>query len=147
MRALERGLHLLEALGRLRSASVVELARATGLPRPTIYRLLETLQEAGLVARNEAELYRLTQRVRALSDGYDEEEWISGVARPVLEALGQEIAWPVSLFTFDAGRMLVRETTHHRSALSVDHGMVGQRLAGGSRGSDFGIASEHWFAG
>lgn len=128
VRALERGLDLLMALGRLRSASVIDLAQATGLPRPTIYRLLETLQSAGLVARNEADRYRLTQRIRMLSDGYDEEEWVGGIARPVLEALGREVAWPISLFTFDAGRMLVRETTHHQSALSVDYGMVGQRL-------------------
>ncbi len=128
VRALERGLEVLLALGRLRSATVVALARATGLPRPTLYRLLETLQAAGMVARNESEHYRLTQRVRALGDGYDEEDWITRIARPALAALGEDVAWPVSLFTFDAGRMLVRETTHHQSALSVDYGMVGQRL-------------------
>lgn len=128
MRALERGLEVLLTLGRLRSAPVVVLAQATGLPRPTLYRLLETLQAAGMVARNEADHYRLTQRVRALGDGYDEEDWVTGIARPVLAALGEDVAWPTSLFTFDAGRMLVRETTHHQSALSVDHGMVGQRL-------------------
>ena len=127
-RALERGLDVLWALNRLRSATVLDLAGATNLPRPTVYRLLASLQAKGVVARNEADQYRLTQRALTLSDGYDEDEWISAVARPVLTALGREVAWPVSLFTFDAGRMLVRATTHHESALSVDHGMVGQRL-------------------
>ena len=129
VRSLERGLAVLLALNRLRSASVLDLAAATRLPRPALYRLLATLEGAGLVARDGmAERYRLTQRVRMLSDGYDEEEWISAVARPVLEELGREVAWPLSLFTFDDGRMLVRETTHQQSALSVDRGMVGQRL-------------------
>lgn len=129
VRSLERGLAVLLALNRLRSASVLDLAAATRLPRPTIYRLLATLEAARLVARNgTAEQYRLTQRVRTLSDGYDEEEWVSGAARPVLEELGREVAWPLSLFTFDDGRMLVRETTHQQSSLSLDRGMVGQRL-------------------
>ena len=30
--------------------------------------------------------------------------------------------------TFEEGRMLVRETTHEASTLSIDHGMVGRRL-------------------
>lgn len=129
VRSLERGLAVLLALNRLRSASVLEIAAETRLARPTIYRILETLRGVGLVARDGlAERYRLTQRVRALSDGYDEEEWISGIARPLLKELGREVAWPLSLFTFDDGRMLVRETTHEQSALSVDRGMVGQRL-------------------
>ncbi len=129
VRSLERGLAVLLALNRLRSATVLEIAAETRLARPTIYRILETLRGAGLVARSGmAEQYRLTQRVRALSDGYDEEEWISGIARPLLKELGREVTWPLSLFTFDDGRMLVRETTHEQSALSVDHGMVGQRL-------------------
>ena len=128
VRALERGLDLLRALNRLRAATVLDLARATGLKRPTIYRLLASLQSGGLVARDEADRYRVTQRVLTLSDGYDDDEWVRAIARPVLTALGRDVAWPTSLFTFDAGRMLVRATTHHESALSVDHGMAGQRL-------------------
>ena len=128
VRALERGLDVLWALNRLRLATVLDLSRATGLARPTIYRLLETLQAKELVARNEAEQFRLTHRALTLSDGYDDDEWIGAIARPVLTALGQDVAWPTTLFTFDAGRMLVRATTHHDSPLSVDHGMTGQRL-------------------
>jgi IclR family transcriptional regulator, mhp operon transcriptional activator len=36
--------------------------------------------------------------------------------------------WPVSLMTFEEGRMLIRETTHPVSSLSIDYGMVGRRL-------------------
>ena len=41
----------------------------------------------------------------------------------------REHVWPVSLFTFEAGKMLVRDTTHRLSALSIDYGMVGRRMA------------------
>src|ERR1700756_3932995 len=47
VRALERGLAVLAAMNRHKIASVLELARETRLPRPTVYRLLETLGRAG----------------------------------------------------------------------------------------------------
>src|SRR5580704_6529100 len=51
VRALERGLAVLAAMNRHKIASVLELARETRLPRPTVYRLLETLGRAGYVTR------------------------------------------------------------------------------------------------
>jgi len=47
VRSLERGLAVLAAMNRHKIASVLELARETRLPRPTVYRLLETLARAG----------------------------------------------------------------------------------------------------
>ena len=52
VRSLERGLALLVAMNRRKLPSVVELARETRLPRPTVYRLLETLHRAGFVMRS-----------------------------------------------------------------------------------------------
>ena len=40
----------------------------------------------------------------------------------------RELVWPAALMTFEQGRMLVRETTHEASVLSIDHGMVGRSL-------------------
>ena len=129
VRALERGLDLLVAMNRLKHASVMDLARATRLPRPTIYRLLDTLSHAGFITRGSAlDRYRLTRQVRTLSDGLEDDEWISEIALPRLAELTRELVWPAALITFDEGRMLVRETTHQASALSIDHGMVGRRL-------------------
>jgi len=42
--------------------------------------------------------------------------------------LTSQLVWPVALMTFEEGRMLVRETTHEASTLSIDHGMVGRSL-------------------
>ncbi len=42
--------------------------------------------------------------------------------------LTRQLVWPLALMTFEAGRMLIRETTHEASTLSVDHGMVGRSL-------------------
>ena len=129
VRSLERGLALLVALNRRKLPSVVELSRDTRLPRPTVYRLLETLSRAGFVARSSPhDRYCLTSQVRALSDGFAEDDWIAEIAAPLMTQLTRQLVWPVALMTFEEGRMLVRETTHEASTLSIDHGMVGRSL-------------------
>jgi IclR family mhp operon transcriptional activator len=129
VRSLERGLALLAAMNRHKVASVIELAQETQLPRPTIYRLIETLRRAGFVARSgSADRFCVARRVRTLSDGFVEDEWISAIAAPRMVEFTRAFVWPLALFTFEEGRMLVRETTHAASALSIDYGMVGRRL-------------------
>src|SRR5690606_40094845 len=69
-----RGLQVLRALNEHNYTTVLQLSKATGLPRATIYRLLDTLIAAGYVAQGGTkDLYRLTIMVRALSDGFDDE--------------------------------------------------------------------------
>jgi IclR family mhp operon transcriptional activator len=129
VRSLERGLSLLVAMNRRKLPSVVELARDTRLPRPTVYRLLETLSRAGFVSRSSpADRFCLTPKVRSLSDGFLEDDWIAEIAAPLMAQFTLELVWPAALMTFEQGRMLVRETTHEASVLSIDHGMVGRSL-------------------
>jgi IclR family mhp operon transcriptional activator len=129
VRALERGLAVLAAMNRHKVASVLELARETQLPRPTIYRLLETLGRAGFVSRSgSADRYCLARKVRTLSDGFVDDEWITEIAAPRMAEFTAAHVWPVALMTFEEGRMLIRETTHPASSLSIDYGMMGRRL-------------------
>lgn len=129
VRALRRGLDVLRALNRLKAATTLELARHTGVPRPTVHRLLETMEEIGLVTRSPTEeTWNLTIMVRALSDGYDDESWVREVALPVVNRLQRQVIWPVDFTTFDRDTMIVRETTHRVSPFSIDPGMAGRRL-------------------
>src|SRR6516164_4468401 len=129
VRALERGLAVLAAMNRHKVASVAELARETRLPRPTVYRLLETLGRAGFVSHSgAADRFCLSRKVRTLSDGFVEDAWITDIATPLMAAFTAAHVWPVSLMTLEEGRMLIRETTHPASSLSIDYGMVGRRL-------------------
>lgn len=71
IRALIRGLDALTVLNLRDGATVSEVAQEIRLPRTTVYRILETLCSAGFVFRDAADdRYRLTVRVRTLSDGY-----------------------------------------------------------------------------
>lgn len=106
-----------------------ELARQIGLPRPTVHRLLETLEEEGFVTRSASDnRFRVTLRASSLGAGYSGSAALSQVAGPVLTALGRKLVWPVDLVTCHAGMMVVQETTHARSPLSLDYGMIGMQL-------------------
>lgn len=124
-----RGLEALAALNVRNGATVSDIAAAIRVPRTTAYRILETLCTAGYVLRDQADdRYRLTIAVRRLSDGFDDEAWISQIARPVLEELSDETAWPAALATLAGNSMTVRESTDHRSPLALERYTAGIRV-------------------
>ena len=128
IRALTRGLDALTVLNLRDGATVSEVAQEIRLPRTTVYRILETLCNAGFVFRDTAdERYRLTILVRGLSDGFDDEAWISQIARPSINDLCRDIVWPVSIATLSGMTMLVRESTDHSSPMALERFPVGFR--------------------
>src|SRR6202163_2416630 len=128
IRALMRGLDALTFLNLRDGATVSEVAQEIRLPRTTVYRILETLCNAGFVFRDAADdRYRLTIQVRALSGGFDDEAWVSQIAKPVIHELCREIIWPVSVATLSGTTMLVRESTDHSSPLAIERYSAGLR--------------------
>lgn len=131
VQGLSRGLSVLQAINRSPNgcATIADLSTATGLHRTTVRRLLETLQSEGYVRRSPSDdSYRLNQKVRQLSDGFTDDEWISELAAPVLGQLLQKLVWPSDLCTIDGTHMLVRETTHRFSPLSFHRAMIRQQM-------------------
>jgi IclR family mhp operon transcriptional activator len=129
IRALIRGLEALAVLNRRNGATVSEVTAETKLPRTTTYRLLETLSRAGYIYRDGADdRYRLTVLVRSLADGFDDEAWVTQIARPCINELCREIVWPVSLTSPSGTSMLVRDTTDHASPLAVERFSAGFRI-------------------
>ncbi|HEU0201336.1 MAG TPA: DNA-binding transcriptional regulator [Burkholderiaceae bacterium] len=131
VQGLERGLSVLAALNRAASgqATTRQLSEQTHLHRTTVRRLLETLLAQGYVRRSESDdTYRLTLKVRQLSEGFTDDEWISAVAAPVLGELLKTVLWPSDLTTLDGTAMVIRETTHRFSRLSFHRAMVGRRM-------------------
>ncbi|GAA0791870.1 DNA-binding transcriptional regulator [Marinobacterium sediminicola] len=130
VQGLMRGLSLLHCLNRCDGgARITELAQKTGLHRTTVRRLLETLQHEGYVRRSESDdSYLLTLKVRELSEGFRDEQWVSQFAAPLLGQLLQEVVWPTDISTLDVDAMVIRETTHRFSRLSFHRSMVGRRL-------------------
>lgn len=129
VRSLERGLAMLELVNETGGVRPADAARALELPRPTAHRLLETLEELGYVRRSASDSrFVVTIRTRLLSGGYDTDVRLSETVGPILSRLLQQLVWPVNIATYRSGMMVVRETTHPRSPLSVDRAMLGREV-------------------
>ena len=130
IRALERGLQVLDALRANRISPLQDLHRLTRIPKPTLLRILQTLDRAGLVSRRLADgHYRLSTHtgVGRKRDRYDR---VAEAAAPVLFRLCEKVKWPSDLFVPAGNCMECRETSRPRSpfALPVLPERVGVRV-------------------
>jgi IclR family mhp operon transcriptional activator len=127
IRALNRGLVVLQALNRLGAARPAELAKLTALDRTTTYRILATLEQVGLVTQHKSsDAFILTEQVRTLSDGFTERDRTTQIVSGHLGTLFHKVLWPTDFATFERGAMVIRETTHRFSPYSVHRAMVGK---------------------
>jgi len=126
VRALSRGLKLLMELNRLGRASPGELSMATAIDRTTVYRMLNTLRSEGFINVDSGGQYVLTLAVRQLSDGFTDLDWISGIVSRELHRMLPKVVWPSDFATFEAGAMVIRESTHQFSPFSIHRSMVGK---------------------
>lgn len=129
VRSLQRGLDILQCVNQWNGLKAGEIAKQTGIPRPTVYRLLETLEGMNFLLRDHSsDKWRPTLYTKSLSSGFRDEDWVCREAVPEMTRLAREILWPLDLVTFKDYRMEIRESTHNISPYSVDHGMVGLKL-------------------
>jgi IclR family mhp operon transcriptional activator len=115
IRGLERGLQVLRFLHSEPISSLQEIHAATGISKPSLLRILNTLERAGMVARRLADgRYRLSAftDVARKRDRYDR---VAEAAAPVLARLCQKVKWPSDLFVPAGDCMERRETTVHHS--------------------------------
>lgn len=116
-------------VNRLNGAKPGDIADDTGIPRPSVYRLLKTLAEMGMVSKDHfSNRWRPTRHVKSLSSGFREEDWVCQVAVPHMIELGRDVLWPLDLVTLRGSAMEIRESTHQISPYSVNHGMVGKQV-------------------
>ena len=129
VRALERGREVLLIVNQKNAASIKDITNSTDIPRPTIYRLLETLETQGYIVKSPTDdRWHAALKSKALSSGFRDEDWVARHAVPHMIDFGNRVLWPVDLVTFQNFEMVVRESTHSLSPFSIDHGVVGQNL-------------------
>lgn len=130
IRVVVRAIELLQALNRQPVSTLDELHRQTGIPKPSISRLLGTLESKGLVEHApQYGSYHLTAEVATLSNGYHSEPMILEAAAPVADAFTQDQKWPVAIAVYDGDAMVVRYSTIPKSPLSFLHSSINMRLS------------------
>lgn len=130
IRSVTRAIELLQALNRQPVSTVDDLHVQTGLPKPSIVRLLRTFVVKGLVCHAPQHgAYYLTSQVRSLSVGYHSEPRIVEAAAPLLDAMTRRVKWPMAIAVPDNNAVIIRYSTVPISPLSLLHSSINMRLS------------------
>ncbi len=102
----------MKVLSRRQVVSVQRLSLETEIPKPSIMRIIGTLEDCGLVKQISRRAgYCLTSKVLALSAGYHGLPAVIEVGAPYADALTREFLWPAAIATLDVDAMVVRYST------------------------------------
>ena len=130
IRAVTRALVLLQELNRRPVMTVHQIHELTGLPKPTIVRLLETLVATGFVSNDPHHGgYQVTSLVTSLSAGFHGDVIAVEAARPWALRLTQRFLWPVGVAVLDKDAVKVRFSTVFESPISPFHATINMRLS------------------
>jgi IclR family mhp operon transcriptional activator len=124
IRALSRGLGVLQAVQDGDGMSLHEISRKTGLPKPTLLRILRTLEEEGYIRRGLTDQhyhgnFRSVPTVEEMQRSV-----LAEVAAPILDRLCQEVLWPSDLAVYEDGFMWVQETSRRRSPFMMNRAVT-----------------------
>ena len=129
--ALARGLEVIRSFDRIHAKQTIsEISERTLLARPTVLRLLLTLEELGYV-RNQDNLYSLTPKVVDLGMAYVSALGLYGAAKPHMENLSKKVDQSISLAELDGSDIVYTGRVEVPKIISVGV-TVGARLPSAS---------------
>lgn len=127
VQSLDRGLAVLRAFDHDRpSLTLADAARATGLTRATVRRLLHTLVAIGYVS-TDGKLFELTPKVLDLGYAYVSSLHLSNIAQPYMENLSAQVHESVSATVLDGTQIVYVARVNTQRILSISIS-IGSRL-------------------
>lgn len=134
VQAVTKALAVLKVVNRAGLISIKDIHDRTGIPKPTVVRLLQTLISEGYVAQdNYTRGYHVTSAVNNLSAGFHGAPLVIEIARPYANELTAEIVWPCAICMLDLDAVVVNYSTIPNSPISPFHASLGRRLSLGGR--------------
>jgi len=129
IRGLERGLQVLKALRTKAASTLQDVHAATGLPKPSLLRILRTLEQAGVVRRRLADgRYQIGAEVYRISRKPDRYDRLAEIAGPILDRLCHRLAWPSDLAVPAGDHMEIRESSRPLSPFVLNHDQIGHQI-------------------
>lgn len=130
VRAVERAIDVLQALNRRPLSTLHDLHCDTGLPKPSIVRLLRTLESKGIATQSASYgTYQLLGRVKSLSSGFHHDPLVVEIAEEIMIDFTRREGWPLALALFELNAMVVRASTIPYTSLSLLHSSLNNRLS------------------
>ena len=130
IRALDRGLAVLEHLSKQGQSTLADLRRATGLGNATLLRILATMQDRNWVRRALVEgKYQLTHSVGAILHSQARANPVAELAAPIMvELVRMRSDWPSDIVApIGPGLLEVIESTRARGPLAPTRTAYGVR--------------------
>ena len=119
IKGLERGIKVLQVLQSQQIASLHDIFLATAISKPSLLRILATLERAGMVTRRLADgRYRLSA-FSGVSRKRDRHDRVAEAAAPVLIRLCEKVKWPSDLFVSAGDHMERRELSRWQSPFAL----------------------------
>jgi DNA-binding IclR family transcriptional regulator len=120
VRVLLKTLDILEAIKSAPAGiGLAELSRTVEMPKPTVFRILTTLEGRGYLDRREDGNYRLTQKLFDLQRNTSIEQRLNSAALPVMEKLVESCKETVNLGLLDGGEVVVINTLESSQAVRM----------------------------
>src|SRR5262245_18152679 len=129
VQSVERAFSILETFDEQHPArTAADIAEASGLARPTTYRMLQTLRRLGYV-RNVNGRFEVTPRVLRLGAGYLGRESLAARAQPTLDALSERLGEHIAIGVLDGDEVITLAAANKpQSRYLAVAVQVGQRL-------------------
>ncbi|MEP7363086.1 MAG: IclR family transcriptional regulator [Acidobacteriota bacterium] len=120
VQVLHKAIDILDTL----RASPVELSLAaltvqSGMPKPTVYRILATLESRGYLERSAAATYRMSRKLFDVPHDTTAEQRLVRAARPIMEKLAASSKETLNLGVLDGGEVLVIETVESQQSVRM----------------------------
>ncbi|MBW6425089.1 helix-turn-helix domain-containing protein [Rhizobium sp. XQZ8] len=129
IRAIERAMNVLQELNQQPINTIAQLHARTKLPKPTLVRILRTLEEAGYVENDTRQGgYQVSALVTSLSSGFHKGPLVVEAGRAWAIAITRKHKWPVAIALPDYDDMIIRFSTVPDSLISPFHSTVNKRL-------------------
>ncbi len=130
VRVLHKTVDILEALRRAPAGlGLADLAGQVAMPKPTVYRILATLESRGYLDRQGAGNYRVARKLFEAPRGSSFEQRLIRAARPAMEDLGAKCKETLNLGVLDGGEVLVIETVESTQAVRMTSKIGNRRYA------------------
>jgi IclR family KDG regulon transcriptional repressor len=126
---LLKTLDILEAIKQSnRALALADIARAVNMPRPTVYRILTTLEARGYLDRKNDGEYRMAAKFFALQREHSLEQELQRAARQPMEQLLAKCKETLNLGTLDGGEVVVIETLESPLSIRMSSKVGNRRL-------------------
>ena len=133
IRALERGIAVLDIINKIGPTSLKSIYEESTLPRPTLLRILHTLEQTGLIRRGLGDgLYRPTFKLEKMAiNRHDETDLLAEIAAPTINSLSEHISWPsdLAVLSKEGPFMVLKETSRPNSPFILNIDKIGHKVS------------------